>query len=389
MKVLVTGLRAPAALEICHHLSRSHEVFGADSVYFALCRGSQSVKKFFLIPSPRNTPHLFKDKLISIIKSENIDLLIPTCEEIFFISFFKNDIEKFCDVFCDEHDKLKMLHSKWRFLKTLDNFDVAAPDSYCITDFSKLNEDIMQNSKNLVFKSEFSRFASSVFISPQKTDMRKLNISESNPLLVQKRIFGTEYCTYGIAHYGKLVAHSCYKPVYKFGVGSGIYFQSISHTKILNFCEEFCKKNTFHGQIGFDFIDSTEGQLFALECNPRTTSGVHLFSFVENLACAFESGSKQSLLKAQTKQAKMNALAMIISSIKLLFSPRQIIQFLKDFWKAKDTLFKLKDPAPFFFQFLLTFEFLTKSVFKKIKLRSAMTHDIEWNEEISSRETFK
>ena len=93
-KFLITGARAPVALELARNLSKDgHTVYIADSLRFPLARCSNFVKKIFRIAAPRLSLSQFKNDLQKIIKDYNIDLLIPTCEEVFYISAIKSSLE--------------------------------------------------------------------------------------------------------------------------------------------------------------------------------------------------------------------------------------------------------------------------------------------------------
>ena len=87
MRVLITGSRSYAALEMARHFKGAGwEVYAADCVRFPVCRGSRAVTQSFLLPSPRQDLRGFVDGLIRIIKQYRIDLLMPSSEEIFYIA---------------------------------------------------------------------------------------------------------------------------------------------------------------------------------------------------------------------------------------------------------------------------------------------------------------
>ena len=52
-RVLLTGGRAPATLDLARHLHHAGcEVFVAESVRYPICRGSNSIKELIMVPSP-------------------------------------------------------------------------------------------------------------------------------------------------------------------------------------------------------------------------------------------------------------------------------------------------------------------------------------------------
>jgi len=116
--ILLTGGRAPATLELARLFhAAGHRVFVAESLPWHLCRGSRAVAKNFRVPPPNQNPTGFINELVSIIKKEQIDWLIPTCEETFYVAMGRDRLQQFCPVFSTDIDQLKTLHSKWEFIQ--------------------------------------------------------------------------------------------------------------------------------------------------------------------------------------------------------------------------------------------------------------------------------
>src|SRR5690554_2425064 len=119
-RILLTGGRAPATLELARLLSNAgHDVYIAESMRYNLTQYSKHIKKSFVIPPPRTNHEGFIVQLIEIIQQEHIDVLIPTCEEVFYISKSLTQLRMYCDVFTSPIDVMKTLHSKWYFIKLL------------------------------------------------------------------------------------------------------------------------------------------------------------------------------------------------------------------------------------------------------------------------------
>ena len=85
--ILLTGGRAPVALELARVFhAAGHAVFLAESVRFPLAGPSRAVRKNYRVPPPNADPSGFVDALLGIIRRERIDLLAPTCEELFYVA---------------------------------------------------------------------------------------------------------------------------------------------------------------------------------------------------------------------------------------------------------------------------------------------------------------
>lgn len=377
-RILITGMRAPAALELSRLFnSKNHVVIGVDSCRFPLGRFSNSVSKYYRVSAPRVDHNIYVQELIEIIINENIDLLIPTCEEVFYISRHKKLIEKHCRISCCEFDLISKLHHKYEFSKLTNNFAIKSPKGELID-----NEEALNNidDRNIVLKPAYSRFASKALIKPTKKEIQNIAPTILNPWIKQQYIEGDEYCVYAIANHGNLTAISCYKPNYRAGQGASIYFKSEDTSKLEQFVTEFIQKHQCHGQISFDFIKDNIGQFYAIECNPRATSGIHLFDDHDEIPRAF-SNSKKSVTKPASDVCKMVGLAMVIYSLKESIKGGAFSNWRTDTKKAKDVVLNGEDIYPFFGQFLSLIEYTLVAARNLSSLLSASTHDIEWNGE--------
>jgi predicted ATP-grasp superfamily ATP-dependent carboligase len=374
-RVLVTGARAPAALELIRGFSNSGlEVYSADSIHHPLSRASRHLTKYFVISSPSNNTKAFIEGLENIITKYQIDVLVPTCEEVFFISKHKKHLEKNCVVFCDNFEKLSILHNKYKFMQSAGNCGAFIPNTKLICNHSELIE--IKNNLHHVFKPVFSRFASHTLICPSEVELKKIIVNEARPWVAQEYILGAEFCTYGIAVMGKLLVHTCYQPIYRAGLGSGIYFAPIFKENIYNFVRNFVSKHNFTGQIGFDFILTKNNALYVLECNPRATSGIHcLPSDIDWM------GIMTGQLKISptiSKEPKMVVLAMLTFGLKYLLTA-QAFPFIQSIMRAKDVVWKAKDIKPSFYQIISLSEIILKAFRFRISPKEAATADIEWN----------
>src|SRR5579862_3436967 len=95
--VLLTGGRAPVTLDLARKFARAgYCVSVAESSPVHLCRYSNSVRNCYDVPPPNTEPAAFIAALIEIIREEQIDLLIPTCEEVFFVAQGLERLSEYC-----------------------------------------------------------------------------------------------------------------------------------------------------------------------------------------------------------------------------------------------------------------------------------------------------
>ncbi|GAA6617717.1 ATP-grasp domain-containing protein [Scytonema sp. NUACC26] len=381
--ILLTGGRAPVTLDLARLLSAAgYRVFVADSLKYHLCTASRAVIKNFLVPPPKINLTGYINALLEIIKQEKIGLLIPTCEEIFYISSQLSLLSSYCQVFAEPLEKLKGLHNKWQFINRVQQLGLLAPETWLVNSHQDLLDILdLPNPQKIVLKPVYSRFASHVrVLSKPINEIPSLEIHSNKAWVAQEFISGKHYCTYSIAQQGKIVAHAVYPTIFTAGKGSCIYFESIEHSGLLEWVKTFVEAEKFTGQIAFDFIESDDGMLYPLECNPRAISAIHLFEVSDGLEKAFFNQT-QTIIQPKIGQRTAIAMAMIVYGLASAISSGRFFSWLKMFMKTKDVVFRLSDPLPSFYLWIVLFQFIQMSHQSGLTLQQVSTQDIEWDGE--------
>ena len=379
MNILLTGGRAPATLELArafHHAG--HTVFMAESLHGHLSQPSNAVKANFVIPAPRQHNDAFVAALKKIIEENKIDLLIPTCEEIFHIAARREEFP--CAVFTEPIKKLDQFHNKWAFVVNAIGHGLSAPETMLITTLDTLFH-AYAHWRELVLKPTYSRFAArTLILPPLKQASSTLTFHSNAPWVAQHYIKGEEICTYSICHNGHITAHAAYPSTFTAGQGATIVFQHMDHPAIFNWVKTFVAKNHFTGQIAFDFIQTPDGQIFAVECNPRTTSGVHVLASHPRFVEAFLNPQMDCITPIHNNSYMLSA-AMLIYALPAAFKKKNVLQWIKTFFTSNDVILDFKDPLPFLLQFRSLLATMKLAREKGISPVEAVTFDIEWNGE--------
>jgi len=377
--ILVTGGRAPAALELARVFHNAgHTVFMAESLRGHLSQSSAAIKKNFHVPPPRQQTPEFITALKTIIVENKIDLLIPTCEEVFYVAGARDELP--CLVFTEPLKKLDDLHNKWNFVVNAVRHELYVPQTLLIKNRDDLLHAYSQW-REVVIKPVYSRFASRVMIRPTlKQAMSALKFNSKSSWIAQEYVRGTQICTYSICLGGRITAHTAYPATFTAGHGAAIVFKHINHPAIFRWVKSFVEKNSFTGQIAFDFIERADGELFALECNPRTTSGVHLLAAHPNFIEAFMNPNILTINPTKNRSV-MIASAMLLYGLLDAIRKNMLGKWFSAFLTSKDAIFDIRDPLPSLLQFrsVLTYLFIARA--QKISALEASTFDIEWNGE--------
>ncbi len=377
-KVLILGARSPTSLEWVHAFCAcGWQITLADSLSFPFSRYSNRVYHYLRLPSPKQNFKSWQKTLVQYVEEHQIDWVIPTCEEAFYLSVAKKYFPELCHIFTSDIALMQKLHHKGEFAKLTQGWCIATPETVILSSQTELDLFIQDcQVKEWVFKPAYSRFSTQTLIRPDILKLQSIESAETSPWVAQRFIQGKEFCSYSIFNRGKLVAHSCYHSRYRIGQGAGIYFEPELPSEITRFIQEFGVKTAYHGQVGFDFICDESGQFYLLECNPRATSGIHLFSGNEEpLIQKVTSNSTNTTLFASGK-VKMVALAMLSH----LFDRKGWQkQFWSDFSRAQDVIWRKDDCKPFFGQLLNITELLLRAVKYRSNILAVTTHDIEWD----------
>jgi len=129
-RVALTGGRAPATLELARLLARAgHTVVVAESVRWPLTRGARAVARSVRVPPPRHDPAGFAEALADLMVRERIDLLVPTCEEVFYVARARDRLAQLGQVLAAPLAQLHPLHSKWQFAQRAAAHGLAVPET--------------------------------------------------------------------------------------------------------------------------------------------------------------------------------------------------------------------------------------------------------------------
>lgn len=376
--ILLTGGRAPVTLELARLFHASgNRVVVAESFNLHLCRASRSVTKNYHIPSPRHDFNRFIAALVTIIQQEQVDLLIPTCEEIFYIARGLDSLTQHCAVLAQPLDCLRPLHSKWEFVQRAQQYGLNVPATTLLTHPGQLA--VLQ--PPFVLKPVFSRFATRTLLASDRGSYPSIVPTLQSPWVAQQYLEGRQLCTYSLAHQGRITAHTCYPADFTAGRGAAIHFRHIEHQTTFQWVKTFVEAERFSGQIAFDFIETVSGELFALECNPRATSGVHLLATNPGFANAFWNDTG-SLVEPLSQATSMLTTAMLFYGLPTAISTGTLTRWAKAFAATPDIIFTPADPLPGLWQFVSLSAMLGRAIRNRVSALEASTLDIEWNGEL-------
>jgi len=375
--VLITGARAPVAL----HLARLFHGAGwrvvlADTPASPLSAASRACALYVSLPPTRFEPQGYGDAVEDLVKRQGISLVLPTCEEVFYLAAVWRQRNPAARLFAPDSDLLARAHNKFDFIELCKGLGLAAPQTSLIRDRTDLAA-VSGSASKLVFKPAWSRFASRVLLRPRPEDLDVLAPTPQAPWVAQEFLEGEELSVYAIANGGRLQAFSLYRSVYRAGKGAGIYFVPVESGAAKAFVARFAAGTGWTGQLSFDLIRRPDGTVLPLECNPRATSGLHFFRNPQAFAVTIAAG--EGTVEPDVARPQTVRLALWLYGLPAALRAGAVGAFLRNLKAADELLDWPDDPAPKRAQWRALGEIAMLALRHRISLQRASTRDIEWD----------
>ncbi|MEP1229456.1 MAG: hypothetical protein ABJG88_02150 [Litorimonas sp.] len=376
-KVLITGARAPVAID----LSRSFMAAGyapilADSVYPWAAKASKSrARPICRHPKPRYEFEQFSNWLKAYVRDEKPALIIPTCEEVFYVAAAAQNGGFLDRVFTSKLETLKILHSKIDFPNLLDTLGVTAPKTWRIRRQSDLDT-LPRPLNEYVFKPEYSRFGTATLIRPDLKTLENISFKTGLDWAAQSFIAGDEICFWSIAREGEIIGHAAYKPLWRYGRSAAYAFKHVQSEAALHVAQSIAKAINYTGHLSFDIILTPNGEAIPIECNPRAVSGLHLLDAQSALA---QTIMGQTELNIEVADRRHISLAMACLGLPSAILSRRLPAFLSDWKASSDVLGRPGDKGPIAGAMLDAARFTFTGLGRFKTATAETTDDIEWN----------
>lgn len=365
MKILITSLRAPVAIEWVRIAQKSgHSVTAVDTLKCPLGKNMPGIN-YVKISSPRFAFASYRDQMLALIAEH--DFVIPTCEDVFYLSKVVSESVLKHKVFAPDKELLFRLHNKLTVHECL-NMHVVSPQTKLIEHVSQIDS----KNKHTILKPVFSRFGTNVITEIHEKNITKLDITPTNPWVQQEFVKGTYLCSYAILQKGVVVCHIVYEPKYLVNNAASTYFRAITNQNCDRFIEQFAKDHAYNGQIAFDFIQNEKG-LYVIECNPRATSGLHLVAPSLQVTSEGIIATSKSTLP---KNCRVGKSIYFMFGLRYLFAGR-ISELVGDYKNSRNVIAGIS----MWSQVCAFFEMLYIQCRNTIKFSEATAFDIEYNGE--------
>ncbi|MGL3151015.1 carbamoyl-phosphate synthase large subunit [Microbacterium sp. A82] len=288
MRILVTSSRNTFALDLIRKLgSAGNYVVAADTFAGAMGSHSRFLAAHEVTASPRFETDQFIADVNRIVAAHQIDTIIPTFEEAFYLAARVADLSEGVRLFTGSFSALAQLHDKGSFQRLVERAGVPIPETVVVSDEEELHEAIARFPQFFA-RAVYSRGGVGLLTNTGplagKMAVEDCHPTPEQPWLVQPFTDGPMICTYSVIVNGRVTAQCTYSAPEQWAHSTGIAFLAEDSTKTLEYTQKLVDEldPTFTGQLSFDFVNH-HGELYAIECNPRPTNGVILLETAEFL----------------------------------------------------------------------------------------------------------
>ncbi|MEH3143573.1 MAG: ATP-grasp enzyme [Mycobacterium kyogaense] len=347
--VLVSGGKMTKALHLARafHLA-GHRVVLAESAKYRLTghRFSRAVDAFHCTPEP--TDPRYPQALADIIIGEGVDVFVPVSSPA--ASVPEAAVQELVG------DRCQVLHGSAALIATLDDkrdfstlcasLGLSVPESQLITDASEVSRFDYVPGRSYVLK----RLAYNPIGRTDLTRLRRetpdlntefarsLDISPSDPWLLQEYVEGQEYCTHSTLRDGVVTVYGCCE-----SSAVQLNYRYVEKPQIRSWVEHFAASTGVSGQISFDFIEGPDGRPYAIECNPRTHSAITMFHDHPDVAHAYLTDGHPTI----TPLPGSTPTYWIYHELWRLLRGPDRLRRLRVIARGRDAIFAAWDPLPY------------------------------------------
>lgn len=288
--VLITGARAPVAQDLARACrAAGMDVHVADSVTPWAARALRPRFPVHRLPPPRQAFADFRRRMAALIDEIGADLVLPTCEEVFWLAEAAARDGYADRLFAPPLDLLRRFHSKALFAAFANELELDAPETHVVASRDELSGVPIQ-AEALVLKPDYSRFGARVLIAPDTAARDRVVPSAVRRWVAQRRIEGEEICSWAAVRGGRVTAYAAYRPRWRHGRAAAFQMEAVDLPAVRAITERIAAATGMTGHLSFDVIVDRDGRAWPIECNPRAVSGLHLLDAAPALGRAFVEG---------------------------------------------------------------------------------------------------
>lgn len=372
--VLLTLGRLPKALDLARGFSKAGcRVLVAEPYGWTLAGVSRHVAREFKVPAPVKGKAAYLASLAEIVRRESVDLVVPVSEETMHVAHLAGMLPEGAGLFTMSPAEVLALHDKASFVRMAASMGLTVPES---APLGRAEAEALAQSGPVVVKPVFSCSGNGLSILRGGETLPPTD--PAKPAVVQRFVEGREHSTCTIAQDGRVVATMIYRGALMSG-SVAVAFKRVDVPAIEAWIERFVAETGWSGFISFDFIIDAAGVPYAIECNPRATSGVHFWE-PEDIARAVLEPDWRGPVRMRPYRTLQQFYACLTETQGAMLRRKGFVPALRSLVTTRDVSWDWRDPWPFLSMIGTSWPIIWQSITKGARFGEVATQDVGWYE---------
>jgi len=291
-RILMTEGASSSARQTLYCIPRPARVDVCASSWMSQCRFSSLVDRVLRCPRLSDSPRVYLDFIRDQIRSARYDLLLPTNEEVYLLSRFRDELSPRIGIAVPPFESIRRVQGKRAFAATMAELNLPTPVTLVATADAALAD---PPPLPCFLKTDFGTGSLSV----RKVEDREMLVRAINdlrrdgrfhaddPLVMQQVATGIHSTVQAVFQEGRLVAIHMTEAEKVGFVGSPMLRISVDHPHVEDHLRNLGERLAWHGPIFLEyFFDPIDRRPVYIEANPRIGEVVNAWLSGVNLVDA-------------------------------------------------------------------------------------------------------
>ena len=358
--VLLTLGRLPKGLDVARSFAAGGwRVVVAEPFGWTLVGASRAVAAGHRVPAPTAGHAAYLAALRAVVAAEDVSLVVPVSEETMHVAHLAG-----VPVFTMPAPLVLRAHHKLGFVGLARELGLDVPESAALGSPAAA---ALAARADFVTKPVHScsgrgvRFFTAGDAPPH----------EPVPSVLQARLRGDIISSCAIARAGQVAGNALYRGT-QFSGSVAIAFERTEHAAAEAWIARFVAGTGWTGFVSFDFIIDKAGRPWAIECNPRATSGLHFFETAD-IAPAILEGRPPRFRAARQLQQFYSCLTELRPGRAGYFAR------LRRLASLADACWEWRDPWPFLSMIGTSWPIIREAARRGATFGEVATLDVGWD----------
>jgi hypothetical protein len=374
--VILTLGRLPKALDLARSFAANGwRVVVAEPFARHLTGASRAVAVSRQVTAPSVSKARYLDDLARVAREERAELVVPVSEEAVHAAFVRDRLPDGVRLFAMPPETIVRLHDKHAFALDAAAMGLDVPETHALE-----TPEAAALAQRLPVVVKLVHACGGRGLLRLQVGDALPPVDPARPAIVQRMVTGEEFSTCSVAHEGRVQSTVVYRGVLRSGAVA-VIFERVDHAAIAAWVERFVSATRWTGFVSFDFIVDRDGTPWALECNPRTTSGLHFWRTEDIARAVTDPGFAPRYRPERRLQQFYSTLTESQSAMK---RGEPSLPILRALATTRDVSWSARDPAPFLTMIWTAWPIIRAARERNVPFGEVATLDVGWTDEPSA-----